>query len=233
MPWGSFHLPTLLDLGVTGSWLPSPGAMMALGGSLLVAAALIFVFLHLLRVAIYLGMAGVILTVVASAGFGYEAQGEAKIMPQVVALQKVVDDANARAAQFQRDAVAASARADALAKSRRAAIVAAVAPLRAQINAQAAAIRNLSIPAAAGELLNPAINAINTANSAAVGAADGAAPTAATVAGATTLGAVEGWAGQVVEQYGECVSQVKGLQQWAGDIVKAAAAQATAAGAHT
>lgn len=233
MPWGSFHLPTLLDLGINGSWLPDPGTLTACGGGLLIAAGLVFVFLHSIRLALYLGAAAFLMLFAGSVGFGYEAKEEAILMPRIVALQKVVDDANARAAQFQRDAVAASARADALAKSRRAAIVAAVAPLRAQINAQAAAIRNLSIPAAAGELLNPAINAVNATNSTAASIAADGATAAASVAGATTLGAVEGWAGQVVEQYGECVSQVHGLQQWASDIVKAAAAQATAAGAHT
>ena len=221
--WGSSlltsHLPSL---AITGSTLPTPGAMAAWGSALLLLAVLAFIFLHAIRLALYLGAGGLIVLMAASVAFGYEEQGRQQIMPQVLALQAQVKAANDEAAQFKAAAALASQQAAAAVRSKRAAVAAAVAPLRARIAAQDAAIRNLSIPADAGVLLQPAIDAVNATAATAAGASGGAAAAAA-VAGPTTLGQVEQWAGTVIGQYGDCVAEVKGLQDYANGAIQAAA----------
>lgn len=200
--------------------LPTPLELAALGAGLLIAGGLVVWFLHMFELGVIVCVAGVAVLGAASVAGEYETMGENKIKPQLVALQAKVDEAEARAQKFFADAQAAVKRANEAALARNRAIDAMKVAVQEKIRAQSEAVRNIPIPADAGSVLQPAIDAAN-AGSAVASDLGSQAAAAATVAGDTTLGAVEEWAGTVIGLYASCTSQVAGLQGYVNALVAA------------
>ena len=197
--------------------LPSPMALAAIGTALCVGAGLVFFFLKSPSLAFDLAIAGGVVLFAASIAYGYYAMGEDHIRPQLVACEKKIEEANARAQTFFDQAAAKVVQLEALTKEKNAAIAKLTTDFNARLAAQAEDIRRLAIPADAGLLINPAIAAVN-AGARLVADAGSEAGAAAAVAGATTLGQVEQWAGDVIALYGKCVTQVAGLQDFANTL---------------
>jgi hypothetical protein len=201
--------------------LPSPTELAALGTALLVGAGLVF-FLKSPSLAFDLAIAGALTLAAASIAYGYYAMGEDHIRPQLVACEKKIEEANARAQSFFDQAASKVAQLEALTKEKNAAIAKLTVDFNARLDAQAAEVRNIVVPASAGELLQPAIDAANGAASVA-GRFGGGATTTAAVARDTTLGAVEGWAGAVVSLYADCASRLTGIQELYTDLQRSSA----------
>jgi hypothetical protein len=206
--WFTPHLPSL---AVSTSTLPTPGELTALGIGLLVVAGLVVFFLHEIKLAFYLGAGGVIVLICASVAFGYEAMGEAKIMPQVIALQKLVDDANAEAGRFKALATAAQATAEAALKAKKAAQAKAHSAFVEAVNAQPAIVLTQLVPVPVVELLN---SAVDSANASAGLVADAGSKTVAAATSGVTVRDWELWSGTVVQQYADLANQVQGLQAY-------------------
>jgi hypothetical protein len=211
------------------AFLPTPLELSLYGAGLLAAAALVFYFLHLLRVSVYLAAAGGLLLFAASVAYGYEKMGEDKIRPQLEAANAKLEQAYTRAQEFRAAAVEAQDATVAIIKDRDAKLALVAKSLGDKINAQAATIRNLRFPGAARVLINSAINDAERATGGPGADAAPAAPTEDSVGpDDTTVGAIEVWAGQVVGLYGQCTARVAGLQSYIQKLhVASVAAQPT------
>lgn len=202
--------------------LPTPLEMGALAGACALGAGLALFFTKSLRLAMSLAAAAAVLTLCASVAYGYEKMGEDKIQPQLDAANARISKMDAAAKQFAIDADKAQRAATSVFKGQLASLKATNAQLNAKLAAQDAAIRNINVPAAVGQLLQPAIDAANSGTAPApVAGAGGNAATAAGVPGDTDVASWEGWSLQVVDLYGRCVAQVTGLQRYVADITAA------------
>lgn len=202
------------------SSLPTPTELTLAGTGLIVAGGLAVWFLPAFkRIGVYAILAGGLILFAASVAAGYKQQGIDEIMPKLQACEKKIEEANALAENFRTQAVAAVARLEAATKAKRDAINKLTADFNARLAAQDEQIRNLRIPAAAGQLLQPAIDAANVSAGLVTQSSVDAAASAA-VAGDTTLAAVEQWAGEVTGLYANCATQVAGLQQYVDTLVK-------------
>jgi hypothetical protein len=207
-------VPQLNDV----SWLPSPIKLGLWGTGLAIAAGLSAFFLHSVRLALYLGVTAGVLLFSAAVATGYEKMGEDKIIPQLQKVTAELQQAYDRAAQFQADAVAAQARATASDAARRKALAELKATLEERISAQADAVRNAAVADVVVRDLNAAIASFNS--TAPVARAVEGAATAATVAAGVTVEGWERWSGEAIRLYGECASQVRGLQDAYNGLVE-------------
>jgi cell division protein FtsB len=198
--------------------LPSPAELTVIGTALCIGAGLVLFFLKSPSLALDLGIAGAVVLGAATIAYGYYAMGEDHIKPQVVALQKQIADANALAVSFREQAVAAVARLEASTKAKNDAIAKLTTDFNARLAAQAPAVRDIVVPADVRLLIQPSIDAVNLSSGIVADAGSKGAAVAA-LAGSTTVGAVEQWAGDVIAQYGKCANQVSGLQDYIGTLV--------------
>ena len=196
------------------SSLPTPLELGALAGLCTVAAVACLWLTSSVKLCMYLGAAAFVLGLCASVAYGYEKMGEAKIQPQLDAAIADIHRSNVVAAQFQVAESAANAKAAAAIKARNAALAKLNANVQGQIDAQAAAVRDVPVAPAVVSLLNHAISQSSDGNpSAGSGANDGAA--------AVTVGDWESWSAVAIDLYGHCVAQVTGLQAYITDLVAA------------
>ena len=191
--------------------LPSPLAMTALGTALVVGAGLLIFFLHMVKLAFYLGIAGGVLLFAASVAYGYEIKGEDKLRPRLEAAEAAVERqrvyadqlvSNWRASQEKSAKLAAAmkARNDENAK------------LRAQQVAQLPpAVAGMPFPAAAVRVLNDAARATaNAGGEAQANAAGVAAPDPRAAGGDSTVGAVAAVCSEWADAYKDARDQVIG-----------------------
>ncbi len=203
-------------------WLPTPLELSAAGAALMVAAALVGWFLHLVRIALYLAAAGMVLLFAASVAYGYKKQGIDEIQPKLDIANAKLEQAYARATEFRAAAVEAQATAVRQIKAREAQLAVVAKALGDKINEQDKVIRDLRIPAAAGVFVNSVIDDVERA--ARGPGVDASAAPVAPLPGDTTLGAVEQWSGDVVVLYGRATSQIAGLQKYITDLRTASVA---------
>ena len=199
------------------SSLPTPLELGALAGLCTVAAVACLWLTSSVKLCMYLGAAAFVLGLCASVAFGYEKMGEAKIQPQLDAAIANINHANAVAAQFQVAESAANAKAAAAIKARNAALAQLHTNVEAQINAQAAAVRDAPVNPAVVSLLNGAISQSRDGNSPAGPGVDGStAP--------VTVGDWEHWSGVAIDYYGHCLAVANGLQDYINGLVAASPA---------
>jgi len=178
----------------------------------MVAAGLVFFFLKLIRIALYLAAAGMVVLFAASVAYGYKQQGIDEIQPKLDIANAKLTQAYERATEFRAAAVEAQAQTVRVIQQKDAQLAVVAKAFGDKINAQARTIRDLRFPAAARVLINSAIDDAGSASGRS--GPDASTAAAAETPGDTTVGAVEQWAGDVIGLYGQAVVQIQGLQSY-------------------
>ncbi len=204
------------------TWLPTPLAIGATGTALIVAAVLVFLFLKSIRLSAILGAAGGVCLFLCAVAAGYVAMGEDNILPKLKEANTKLEKAYERAAKFANDAFLAQQAATKAVRERNTALAQLKQTLAEAISAQSDAVRNAVVDPVVVRDLGAAITRFN--DTAPVARAVEGAAAAATAAGTVTVEHWERWTGEAIELYGQCVSQVRGLQEAYNGIAKAGAA---------
>lgn len=206
-------------------WLPSPWWMAGTGTVLLVGAGLVFFFAHLIRLALMMAAAGLVLGFAASVAFGYEELGKDKIRPELVKAQTELSRLAAAAAQFQIDAAVAQKRAVDANRAKNVALAKLKDKTKELLDAQDKLVANAPVGGAASVFLNTIIADVNDSTFG-PGAGDSA-RAAAAVSSATIVRQWEEWGAYCASEYGKVSARVDGLQTYVNGL-NAAGAKAVA-----